>query len=550
MKPSTEIKHILLLYTDRYYFANQVYPFGLDIIAHHLRRHGYTVSVDYPFLENPDLKTNLERIIGTSKPDLIGLGIRNLDTAISCEPFGDHECPNFRTFYFLPDIDRIVRIIRNIHPRVPMILGGGAFSIAPVPIMKKLEIEYGIVGEGEKPLTRFLEAFPDKEKMTGIENMVFRHKGNYHIHPRGEPYRFIDNGEIFRREKTFNYAYETTGMPVRTKRGCNRTCSYCVEPIIEGRRFSFKNHETVIKELEFIAKTYDQVHNIFITDTEFNIPDLSYCRTLVEKIIAAGLHERFRFSSQFLPRPFDSAFADLLDRAGFSVILTCDSFADGVLEKNRAPHREKDIVNAIELCSRFRIDCTVCLIFGLPGENRETMDHTLEQMRQHPMDGLRRYEYTMGGRIYQGTLLSQIAEKEGRNLYGQKSEGCLDPFYYCSPESPLKLKQYVEDRLPFSMEYKNADNEAARQMLAAAYLVDKKRWDEVANWFFKIALPAKVAIFDYLFRNLSNSGRIKAAKTVSHHLLDHINHSGQQDQYAEQISLIRFYSSLLGMETD
>ncbi len=61
MKPSTEIKHILLLYTDRYYFANQVYPFGLDIIAHHLRQHGYTVSVDYPFLERVDGRDKLSQ---------------------------------------------------------------------------------------------------------------------------------------------------------------------------------------------------------------------------------------------------------------------------------------------------------------------------------------------------------------------------------------------------------------------------------------------------------------------------------------------------------
>ena len=66
---NSHIKRILLLYTDTYYLVNQVYPFGLDIVAHHLRRDGYTVFVDYPFLENPDPKINLKRIISKSKPD-------------------------------------------------------------------------------------------------------------------------------------------------------------------------------------------------------------------------------------------------------------------------------------------------------------------------------------------------------------------------------------------------------------------------------------------------------------------------------------------------
>ena len=541
---NSHIKRILLLYTDTYYLVNQVYPFGLDIVAHHLRRDGYTVFVDYPFLEHPDPKINLKRIINKSKPDLVGIGIRNLDTAFSHEPFGDHEGPDFRTFYFLPHVQRVVKIIRNILPQLPIILGGGAFSIAPVPIMKKLDIEYGIVGEGEDALIEFLKAFPDKEKMTGIENLIFQHKETYHINPK-RPYCFRDSEEIFSREETFNYTFETTGMPIRTKRGCNRTCSYCVEPSIEGRHYIFKKHETVIQELEFIAKTYDQVRNIFIVDTELNIPDLSHCRTLIKKIIDAGLHERFRFSSQFLPKPFDTAFAELLARAGFSVVLTCDSFANDVLKKNLAPFCEKDIENSMALCSRFSLGCTICLIFGLPGETYETVDHTLQKMRHYPMDGLRQYEYTMGGRIYQGTLLSRIAEKENRHLYGRKSEGYLDPFYYCSPESPLKLKKYVENNLPFSMDYKHMENEASRQILGVAYLVDQKRWAAAADWFFKIDLSAKTMIYDYLFRNLSNSGKINTAKIISDHLLDHITEGGKQDQYSEQLLLIRFYTSLL-----
>jgi hypothetical protein len=538
------IKRILLLYADTYYLVNQVYPFGLDIIANHLRRNGYSVFVDYPFLEHPDPKANLERIIAKSRPDLVGIGIRNLDTAFSQEPFGDYDGPDYRTFYFLPHIENVVVIIKNILPQTPIMLGGGAFSIAPVPIMKKLEVEYGIVGEGEAALLQFVDAFPDQEKMKAIENLVFRHGGTYHINPK-QVYGFAGHSEIFTREETFNYAYETTGMPIRTKRGCNQTCSYCVEPVIEGRKFIYKSHETIIQELEFIAKTYHQVRKLFIADAELNVPDLEHSRSLIKKIIAGGFHERFRFSSQFLPKPFDAEFAELLARAGFSVVLTCDSFADDVLKKNLAPFCEKDIENTLALCARFGLECTVCLIFGLPGETYETMEYTLQKMHQYPLNELRRYEYTMGGRIYQGTPLSRIAIKETRHLYGQKSDGYLEPFYYCAPESPQKLKNHVGDNLPFGMDYKCMQSEASRQVLGTAYLVDQKRWAAAADWFLKIDLSSKSASYDYLFRNLSNAGEINTAKNISDRFLSHIVESGNQNQYGEQIQLIRFYTSLL-----
>ena len=46
------------------------------------------------------------------------------------------------------------------------------------------------------------------------------------------------------------------------------------------------------------------------------------------------------------------------------------------------------------------------LIFGPPGETRETVDHSLRCMQQWPPTPLRRHEYTVGARIYPDTLLA------------------------------------------------------------------------------------------------------------------------------------------------
>ena len=98
----------------------------------------------------------------------------------------------------------------------------------------------------------------------------------------------------------------------------------------------FREIDDILSELHCIAERYDAVRTVFFTDTEFNVPDSDHCRRLLVSLLEAGLNLRFRFSSQFLPRPFGANFAHLLAKAGFSVILTCDSFADPVSEKNRA----------------------------------------------------------------------------------------------------------------------------------------------------------------------------------------------------------------------
>jgi len=260
-----------------------------------------------------------------------------------------------------------------------------------------------------------------------------------------------------------------------------------------------------------------------------------------------GLHQRFSFSSQFLPRPFDPAFAEILAEAGFSIILTCDSFSDIVLEKNRVSYRQPDIIGALKFCEEYGMSCTLSMIFGLPGETYETLDHSLAQMNRYPPHFLRRYEYTIGSRIYQGTSLCEFVEKdkEKRHLYGMKSDGYLEPFYYCSPESPMKLKQYIRQGFPYPTAYQNYYDKTIFTALAMGYLVDQGRWEEVCSMFFSSDFTARTSIYEYFFRKLTDAGRIDDARAISVTLLKDIEESKDSTQFGEQEELIRFYLSCL-----
>jgi radical SAM superfamily enzyme YgiQ (UPF0313 family) len=352
----------------------------------------------------------------------------------------------------------------------------------------------------------------------------------------------------FGRESKFSYALETAGLPIQVKRGCNQGCSYCVEPLVEGRAYLFRDIDSVIEELKIIAQAHEGVSTIFFVDTEFNLPDLEYCSRLVKRILDQGLHERFRFSSQLLPKPFEPDFAAILAEAGFSIIFTCDSFSNQVLEKNHASYRQADIVRTLEICEETGIGTTLAMIFGLPGETYETVDQSIGQIRRYPPNFLRRYEYTVGGRIYQGTALCRFVEKEGvdGHLYGIKSEGYLEPYYFCSPESPVKLKEYIERSSAYPIAYDNCYDEMRFRSLALSYLADQGRWEEAMSLFFKSDLSVQSSIYEYLFRKLTGAGRVDDAKLVSENLLLAIQDNGAPPHYKDQTDLIRFYLSCLG----
>jgi hypothetical protein len=246
-----------------------------------------------------------------------------------------------------------------------------------------------------------------------------------------------------------------------------------------------------------------------------------------------------------IPKPLNSEFVGLLADAGFSVVLSCESFSDTVLNRNNIVYKEEDIVRAMEQCGKAGMHCTVSLIFGLPGETRETMTHTLDRMEQYPLDPLRTYEYTVGGRIYQGTPLCDYVERErpANNLYGTPSEGYLAPYYFCSPYSPFEVQEFVRDRFPNLQCHDNRYEPETQQRLAIGYLCDRRLWADAVEGFLNAKATVQAGAYDYLFNQLVGTGRWDDAQAISQAFLDNMDTSGAVDP--EQADVVRFYLSRL-----
>ena len=216
-----------------------------------------------------------------------------------------------------------------------------------------------------------------------------------------------------------------------------------------------------------------------------------------------------------------------------------------MLEASGVSYRAADIVKALDLCAEHGIDTTVDLIFGLPGETWETVAHTIRQMNDLPATRLRRYEYTVGARIYPGTALARMVAGDGkRNIYGNLTPELLEPCFYCVPTSPLELKSHVDARVPEPMRFANELAESSRARLAVGYLADRGRFEEAGKAFLSLSLPDKSAAFDYFFRLLANAGCLDAARLAAENLRRAIGEAANP-AYLGQAGLIDYYLSVL-----
>ncbi|MEA1969895.1 MAG: cobalamin-dependent protein, partial [Thermodesulfobacteriota bacterium] len=333
---------ILLIYANRYFLESPIYPFGLNLIADYLENQGHEVHIDIPFIHHRDISKGMEIILKDFKPDIAGISIRNIDTAMACEKFGTWQRPGINTHFFLPDAEETVAAIKKQLPEIPVIAGGSGFSVSPKAIMKQIKADFGITGDGAGTMANFIQSFQETEKLEQIPNLLMRKKDGQ-IKENKKAFCTDLNINPIKRDKSFDHCFTINGMPVQIKHGCSMDCSYCVEPFITKKKIVHRKKENIIQELEAVAEKYPDLSEIFFVDTEFNIPTPDFSLALLKDIIKSKLNQRFRFSSQFLPLNFTKEYAELIFEAGFYVILTCDSFSDKILKKNNCPYREKDI---------------------------------------------------------------------------------------------------------------------------------------------------------------------------------------------------------------
>ena len=136
---------ILLISVNREKMPYPVFPLGLAYLVSALRDEVHTTEVlDLCFSKEPsvELKGTLQRF----QPDLIGLSLRNLDnltypTSIS----------------YLKEVEEVIQVCRQ-YSSAKLVIGGSGYSLAPKELLQYLDVDFGIVGEGEESFLQLVRS--------------------------------------------------------------------------------------------------------------------------------------------------------------------------------------------------------------------------------------------------------------------------------------------------------------------------------------------------------------------------------------------------------
>ena len=139
---------VLIFSSSREIVHVMVPPIGEAYIASYLLSLGHKVMLSDLTLSN-DSQKDISKAIDDFNPHLIGISIRNIDSTTYPA----------NLFFYLP-AKRIIQYIKEIaEPEIPIILGGAGFSIFSEEILRDLNHDIGVVGDGEYIFAEILKFF-------------------------------------------------------------------------------------------------------------------------------------------------------------------------------------------------------------------------------------------------------------------------------------------------------------------------------------------------------------------------------------------------------
>jgi anaerobic magnesium-protoporphyrin IX monomethyl ester cyclase len=235
-------------------------PMGLMYIGATLKRDGHEPKIHDCAIDYKDLHI-LKRTIKDWKPDFIGISI------ILTE---------------VEQIKRIMGIIREILPDVPVTFGGPWPSANPEESIKTFGADYVVIGEGEQAFPELIETINKglpTESIPGTASLINGHvkinQGRYltedELNVLPLPAWELLDHKLYAAMDSQPAVGRRPYMAIVTSRGCPYRCAYCHQTM--GKVFRKRSAESVLTEMEELRfkhgfKEFEIIDDCFNLDRE------------------------------------------------------------------------------------------------------------------------------------------------------------------------------------------------------------------------------------------------------------------------------------------
>jgi anaerobic magnesium-protoporphyrin IX monomethyl ester cyclase len=345
-----------------WYLGRKFLPLGLAFVAGALENAGFEVHILDNYLQKKPIE-EVKAYIRTIAPQIVG---------ITCGSATYHKCVE------------TAKAIKEVFPQCKVVVGGWHPSYVPDSMLQHPEIDYVVMGEGERAMTELAIHITKGEKVKPIAKVPgvgYRKNGQIIKNPHSlimnldeipYPARHLFDLNLYDRKMEFLDVEPVDIMSII--RGCPFNCAFCETKKMWGPTCRFFSPQRVVEEVKFMIDKYGSKGIYFIND--------NFTIRKKETIELCELMKQEKLDLQWI---CDTR-ADMVNRevlakmreAGCKTIwFGIESGSPQILKRINKNITMEQTENAVKLCKQEQIKVAASFILGVPGETIADMEQTL-----------------------------------------------------------------------------------------------------------------------------------------------------------------------------
>jgi len=354
-------------------------PLGLAYIAAAIDNAGHSVEIIDAVAEAPETHTRYFRgyCVGLQL-DEIAKKISPRTSAIGISVIFTHEWPI---------VVKLIKLIKQAHPSIPVILGGEHVTSLPEFCLLTSEADYLVLGEGEEIVVELIGALKDNRLISDIEGIAFRDGDHISLTKRRARAGAIDEIPLPAWDKfdlkTYHEQRFVGGMysphmtvPILATRGCPFQCTYCSAPNMWTPKWIPRNPQLVVDEIEHYVNHFGARNFPFQDLTAIIQKDwiVEFCNELLKR----KLEITWQLPTGTRSEAIDGEVAQLLKRSGMtSMAYAPESGSDLTRKLIKKKMKAEKLFSSIDAAQAAGLNVAAYLVIGFPHGRIEHFEDNL-----------------------------------------------------------------------------------------------------------------------------------------------------------------------------
>jgi len=199
--------------------------------------------------------------------------------------------------YWYPGVQETIRVIKEIFPDVPVILGGIYATLCHDHAVISSGADRVVTGRGEKYLLNLVKDY------TGFS-----------VSPRFDPDDL--NSHPY---PAFDLQRKIAYVPILSSRGCPFSCAYCASHLLNPKKMMRRDPLSVVEEIRYWHEKHG-VRDFAFYDDALLADAQNHAVPMLEEIVRSELHVRFHTPNAIHIRGVSKQIARLMFEAGFKTL--------------------------------------------------------------------------------------------------------------------------------------------------------------------------------------------------------------------------------------